>query len=66
MEDEQFTASSSFSQNYRPHEARLGGNSWCARGGDTGSWIQVDFGVDVMIQELQIEGDEGNGQFYVT
>ncbi len=66
MEDEQFTASSSFSQSYLPHEARLGGNSWCAQGSDTGSWIQVDFRADVIIQELQIEGDGGSNQFYVT
>ncbi len=67
MEDEQFTASSSFSENYLPHEARLGGNSWCAEeDSDTGSWIQVDFGADVIIQELLIGGDGGTNQFYVT
>ncbi len=67
MEDEQFTANSSFSEDYLPYEARLGGNSWCAEEGiDTRSWIQVDFGADVIIQELQIEGDGGTNQFYVT
>ena len=66
MEDEQFTASSSFSENYLPHEARLGGTSWCAESSDTENWIQVDFGADVIIQELLIGGDGGTNQFYVT
>ena len=67
MEDEQFTASSSFSENYLPHEARLGGNSWCAEeDSDTRSWIQVDFGADVIIQELLIGGDGGTNQFYIN
>ena len=63
MEDEQITASSIFSQSYAPHEARLGGMSWCADNGNTGSWIQVDFIVDVKIQELRIGG---LSQFHIT
>ncbi len=66
MEDKQITASSIFSQSYAPHEARLGGMSWCADNGNTGSWIQVDFVVDVIIQELRIGGDGGSNQFYIT
>ena len=66
VEDEQFTASSSFSEDYLPHEARLGGNSWCAESSDTENWIQVDFGTDVIIQELLIGGDGGAAQFYVN
>ena len=67
MEDEQITASSSYSQSYAPHEARLGGMSWCARAGmGDGAWIQVDFKVDIIIQDLQIGGDGGRDQFYIT
>ena len=66
VEDEQFTASSSFSEDYLPHEARLGGKSWCAKNNNTGSWIQVDFKADVIIQELQIGGDGGLYQFYLN
>ena len=66
MEDEQFTASSSFSEHYLPHEARLGGTSWCAESSDTENWIQVDFGADVIIQELLIGGNGGNTVFYVN
>ncbi|XP_064407089.1 neuropilin-1-like [Halichondria panicea] len=65
VEDEQFTASSSFSENYLPHEARLEGNSWCAQAGlGSGAWIQVDFKTYVIIQELQIGGDRGG--FYIN
>ena len=64
VEDEQITASSVLSQSYTPHEARLGGMSWCAEEGmGDGAWIQVDFIVDVIIQELRIGGIN---QFYIT
>ncbi len=67
MEDEQITASSSYSQSYLPHEARPGGMSWCAEAGmGDGAWIQVDFREDVIIQELQIGGDGGIFKYYIT
>ncbi|XP_064407077.1 uncharacterized protein LOC135351893 [Halichondria panicea] len=67
VEDEQITASSIFSEDYPPHKARLGGMEWCAQEGlGIGAWIQVDFRENVIIQELQIEGDGGEFQYYLT
>ena len=67
MEDEQITASSIFSEDYPPHKARLGGMEWCAQEGlGIGAWIQVDFRENIIIQELQIEGDGGEFQYYLT
>ena len=60
VEDSQITASSSYSDDYSTRHLRLSASSsWCpADGQAANSWVQVEFGADVIILELRIGGDE--------
>ena len=59
VEDEQFRASSSYSDEFLPYHARITSDSWCSAEVQQPHWIEVDFGTNVIIHEIQIGGHDG-------
>ena len=67
VEDKQFRASSSYSSDaYLPYHARITSYSWCSAEVQQPHWIEVDFGTNVIINEIQIGGYDGFSDHYLT
>lgn len=67
VEDLQFRASSSYSDGYLPHHARLTSASWCAQQDLDPHWLEVHFGANVIIHQIQIGGYDSTtfGDWYM-
>lgn len=69
--DNQIT-SSSYMEDHTPSDARMPRDGWCANhesiceveSDDHDHYIQIDFGAEVVVEAIAINGVEGNG--YVT
>ncbi|XP_019640573.1 PREDICTED: uncharacterized protein LOC109482333 [Branchiostoma belcheri] len=66
--DDQFSASSSFSSQYQPREARLNSlNAWSPSSDSTSDWLQVDMLERTSITGIQTQGHRYFGRsYYVT
>ena len=59
--------SSSYMEHHTPSDARMSGNGWCAESicevehsDYHDHYIQVDFGAEVIVEAIAIDGVEGN------
>ena len=65
--------SSSFTSSHPPSQARMSGNGWCAESmctvGSGNQYLQVDFGAEVVVEAIAIEGVYNNSlhvtEYYV-